>query len=425
MRDQGFVIGQYNWLKTQGGRPAGERRYAILRVGKIKTKGQLGAALSHNFRDRHTPNADLDRLHENTVLKGPKNGQDVIAAWEARAPEKIRKNAVHALEYFVGASPEKMAAMSRSQQDTYFRKALGWFEDRHGTDNVLSAVIHRDETTPHMQILVIPLDARGRLNARELVGGKATLSRMQTDFAHEVGISFGLERGRERSQATHQTIKEYYAHAQEPVEADFRLPERRKGNVLGVGRESDEEWRQRATEAAKEALVRTKAQYEERLRQIERGAAQLLSGIRTHEQTLRRELGLSTAEERQMADIRMNGFLITARTRELSPTESRDLVEAVETVFGPEGMERLLEGDLDQIPGETFAHRIQAAAPILHALVDAGKDVTVALNRVRDDWRSLEEAKAAEQEEKRVRERTVVIEKTHDHVRDEGDVWEL
>lgn len=425
MRDQGFVIGQYNWLKTQGGRPAGERRYAILRVGKIKTKGQLGAALSHNFRERHTPNADLDRLHENTVLKGPEKGQDVIAAWEARAPEKIRKNAVHALEYFVGASPEKMAVMSRTQQDAYFRKALDWFEARHGKDNVLSAVIHRDETTPHMQILVIPLDARGRLNARELVGGKATLSKMQTDFAHEVGISFGLERGRERSQARHQTIKEYYAHAQEPVEADFRLPERRKGNVLGVGRESDEEWRQRATEAAREAIARTKAQYEERLRQIERGAAQLLAGVRNHEQALRRGLGLSTAEERQMAEIRVNGFLITTRTRELSPTESRDLVEAVETVFGPEGMERLLEGDLDQIPGETFAHRIQAAAPILHALVDAGKDVTVALNRVRDDWRSLEEAKAAEQEEKRVRERTVVIEKTHDHVRDEGDVWEL
>lgn len=90
---------------------------------------------------------------------------------------------------------------------------------------MLSAVIPRDETTP--------LDARGRLNARELVGGKATLSKMQTDFAHEVGIAFGLERGRERSQARHQTIKEYYAHAQEPVEADFRLPERRKGNVLG------------------------------------------------------------------------------------------------------------------------------------------------------------------------------------------------
>jgi hypothetical protein len=424
MRDS-FVIGQYDWLKTQGGRPAGERRYAILRVGKIKTKGQLGAALSHNFCERHTPNADLDRLHENTVLKGPENGQNVIATWEARAPEKIRKNAVHALEYFVGASPEKMAAMSRTQQDAYFRKALDWFEDRHGKDNVLSAVIHRDETTPHMQILVIPLNARGRLNARELVGGKATLSKMQTDFAHEVGISFGLERGRERSQATHQTIKEYYARAQEPVEADFRLPERRKGNVLGVGRESDDEWRQRATEAAREALVRTKAQYEDRLRQIERGAAQLLSGIRNHEKALRRELGLSTAEERQMADIRMNGFLITARTRELSPTESRELVEAVETVFGPDGMTRLLQGDLDQLPGETFAHRVQAAAPILHALVDAGKDVTLAVDRVQTHLRSIQEAKAAEEEEKRVRARTIVIERTHTRGHDKDDVWEL
>jgi hypothetical protein len=79
---------------------------------------------------------------------------------------------------------------------------------------------------------------------------------MQTDFAHEVGISFGLERGRERSQATHQTIKEYYAHAQEPVEADFRLPERRNSNALGCFRRESDEWRQRATEAAREAIVR-------------------------------------------------------------------------------------------------------------------------------------------------------------------------
>ena len=424
MRDS-FVIGQYDWLKTQGGKPAGARRYAILRVGKIKTKGQLGAALSHNFRERHTPNADLDRLHENTVLKGPENGRDVIAAWEDRAPEKIRKNAVHALEYFVGASPEKMAAMSRTQQDAYFRKALGWFEDRHGKDNVLSAVIHRDETTPHMQILVIPLDARGRLNARELVGGKATLSRMQTDFAHEVGISFGLERGRERSQATHQTIKEYYARAQEPVEADFRLPERRKGNVLGVGRESDEEWRQRATEAAREALVRTKAQYEERLRQIERGAAQLLAGIRTHEQALRRELGLSTAEERQMADIRMNGFLITLRTRELSPTESRDLTEAAETVFGPDGMKRLLEGDLSQCQGEIYPERARTALAILKSYEDRGRDLTVPLQRIHDDLESFKEARATEEEERRVRARTIVIERTHTRGHDKDDVWEL
>ena len=87
----------------QGARPP--RSFAILRVGKIKTKGHLGAALGHNYRERDTPNADQSRMAENLVLKGPGTAQGVMEAWDARAPEKIRKNAVHALEYFVGGSP--------------------------------------------------------------------------------------------------------------------------------------------------------------------------------------------------------------------------------------------------------------------------------------------------------------------------------
>lgn len=231
------------------------RSYAILRVAKIKTKGHLGAALGHNYRERDTPNADQERKDDNLVLKGPTTGQEVMEAWDARAPEKIRKNAVHALEYFVGGSPEKMHAMSRTEQDAYFRQALDWFEKRHGAENVLSAVVHRDETTPHMQVLVIPLDARGKLNARELVGGKETLRQMQTDFARDVGQPFGLERGQERSRATHQTIQAYYGRANTPVDADFRLPGRRRGAVLGLGGESDQEWQERASQAASERLV--------------------------------------------------------------------------------------------------------------------------------------------------------------------------
>jgi len=167
---------------------------------------------------------------------------------------------IRTLEYFIGGSPEKLHAMSREDQDAYFRRALDWLdaldwlEKRHGAENVLSAVIHRDETTPHMQALVIPLDARGKLNARELVGGKAKLSQMQTEFAQEVGQPFGFERGQERSRATHQTIKEYYGRANTPVEVDFSLPERRRGAVMGLGGESEGEWHQRASEAVSERL---------------------------------------------------------------------------------------------------------------------------------------------------------------------------
>lgn len=239
---------KFETFKTVGGNP--DKHYAILRVAKLKTKGSVAAALSHNLRERETLNADKERFHENTILKGADTVQGGLQAWDARAPEKVRINAVHGLEYFVGGSPDRINAMSRTEQDAYFSKALEWFEERHGAENIISAVVHRDETTPHMQIIVIPLDERNKLNARALVGGKDNLRQLQTNFAEQVGLEFGLQRGIERSNARHHTIKEYYARAQTPLKDDLRLPERRVTGDLGSTSETDEEWRQRASEVA-------------------------------------------------------------------------------------------------------------------------------------------------------------------------------
>jgi len=239
---------KFETFKTVGGNP--DQHYAILRVAKLKTKGSVAAALSHNLRERETLNADRERLHENTILKGADTVQGGLQAWDARAPEKVRINAVHGLEYFVGGSPDRINAMPRTEQDAYFSKALEWFEDRHGAENIISAVVHRDETTPHMQIIVIPLDERNKLNARALVGGKDNLRQLQTNFAEQVGLEFGLQRGIERSNARHHTIKEYYARAQTPLKDDLTLPERRVAGGIGSTPETDEEWRQRASEAA-------------------------------------------------------------------------------------------------------------------------------------------------------------------------------
>lgn len=242
--------------RTIGGRVqyAPARRFAILRCAKIKTLGNMGASLQHTFRERETPNADPTHRTENTVLIGGTDSAAVLDAWRARAPEKIRANAVHGLEYFVGGSPEALKAMSRDQQDAYFRDALNWLKTRHGAENILSAVIHRDETTPHMTVMTIPLDQQGKLNARALVGSRQQLSAMQTDFAKVVGQAHGLQRGLEGSRATHERVKRVYAHISDP-EASVSLPERRRGGFMGRGGETEAEWRERATEAVTEALA--------------------------------------------------------------------------------------------------------------------------------------------------------------------------
>lgn len=242
--------------RTIGGRvqTAPGRRFAILRCAKIKTLGNMGASLQHTFRERETPNADPARRTDNTVLIGGTDSAAVLDAWRARAPEKIRANAVHGLEYFVGGSPEALKAMTRDQQDAYFRDALDWIKQRQGAENVLSAVIHRDETTPHMTVMTIPLDGQGKLNARAIVGSRQQLSAMQTDFAKAVGQAHGLQRGVEGSKATHERVRRVYAHISTP-DASVSLPERRRGGFMGRGGETDAEWRERASEAATEALA--------------------------------------------------------------------------------------------------------------------------------------------------------------------------
>lgn len=229
------------------------KRFAILRCAKIKTLGNMGASLQHTFRERETPNADPARIQDNTILLGADNSRGVLDAWKTRAPEKVRKNAVHGLEYFIGGSPEALGGKSREEQDAYFRDALDWIKQRHGAENVLSAVIHRDETTPHMSVMTIPLDERGKLNARALVGNRQKLSDMQTDFAETVGEPHGLERGLRGSQITHERVKRAYGRISAP-EVAMSLPERRTGGLLGRGRETDEEWHLRASQAATEAL---------------------------------------------------------------------------------------------------------------------------------------------------------------------------
>lgn len=231
-----------------------ERAFAIMRVAKIKTLGNMGASLQHTFRERETPNADLSRTPENTILIGPDTSDAVLDAWRGRAPEKIRKNAVHGLEYFVGASPEKMRTMSRKQQDAYFADALAWLQKRHGAENILSAVVHRDETTPHMTVMTIPLDDRGKLNARSFVGSRKHLSQLQTDFAAEVGTHHELQRGQLRSSATHERVRRVYGYMQD-LPMTVELPERAKGGLLGIKGEKEHEYRERLSQGLSEALT--------------------------------------------------------------------------------------------------------------------------------------------------------------------------
>jgi hypothetical protein len=191
--------------------------YAILRTEKLKTMGNIGGSLAHNYRTRDTPNAVPERLHLNTHDMA--SADEVKAAITARLPEKRRSDAVLCVEYFIGASPDYFEG-SDPKGERYFATAIEWLKERHGAENVVATSVHHDETSPHLVAYVVPLDQDGKLNAKSFLGGKAKLTAMQTDFAQTVG-RHGLERGIEGSKAKHQSIRDYYAKVNQAESADL------------------------------------------------------------------------------------------------------------------------------------------------------------------------------------------------------------
>jgi len=189
-------------------------RYAILRTQKLKSAVGVRRSLQHAFREQETPNSDPGRIQENAHI-GARSTAEALERFNERLPEKVRKNAVLAIEYLVTASPEAMRGKSRSEQNAYFKDALEWLREKHGKENVFYAGVHRDESTPHMYAYVVPIDAAGKLNCRSFLGGSKALSGMQTDFADKVGKRHGLERGVERSKAKHQAVRTWYARQQQ------------------------------------------------------------------------------------------------------------------------------------------------------------------------------------------------------------------
>lgn len=184
--------------------------YAILRTAKLKNFGNIGGSLAHNYRTRETLNADEQRSHLNKHELA--TAEEVKQAIQNRLPEKVRSNGVLCIEYFIGASPEYFTESGDIDGSQYFETARKWLENKHGKENVITTSVHLDETSPHLVAYVVPIDQdTGRLNARKFLGGRATLSAMQTDFANTVK-HHGLDRGIEGSKATHTTIQEYYAN---------------------------------------------------------------------------------------------------------------------------------------------------------------------------------------------------------------------
>ena len=116
-------------------------------------------------------------------------------------PTKVRKDAVLMCSFVIGSDREFFGRLSPQEQQQFFVDCTRFFAERYGEENIISVVVHMDETTPHLHLNLIPI-ADGRLCAKQLFDRKE-LQSLQSDFHSVVGKKWNLQRGKEGSQAKH------------------------------------------------------------------------------------------------------------------------------------------------------------------------------------------------------------------------------
>lgn len=132
---------------------------------------------------------DASRIHLNVTLHGPATADGVAsAARDAMRDHGIvapRKNATLGIE-IVASLPAGLGI----DHLAYFRDTAAWAQ-QHYRVPLLSAIVHNDESSPHLHLVLLPV-RDGKLVGSELLGNRATMKAMQKDFHERVASQYGL-----------------------------------------------------------------------------------------------------------------------------------------------------------------------------------------------------------------------------------------
>uniref|UniRef100_UPI0040266961 MobV family relaxase n=1 Tax=Parabacteroides distasonis TaxID=823 RepID=UPI0040266961 len=203
-----------------------------------KAKGASDARMSDHIERRVIAlNVDPTRTHLNRELvelpEGVTVRDEAIAhrIKSAGIKRKITPDQVRAIRVMMSGTHEDMMKIQQDgRMDEWCNDSMEWLHKTFGRENTVSAVLHMDETTPHIHATIVPIVTGERRKAKQKQTEGKRSYRKKTDAVRlcaddvlnrdkligyhddyaKIMDKYGLQRGVRGSEARHVTTAQYY-----------------------------------------------------------------------------------------------------------------------------------------------------------------------------------------------------------------------
>lgn len=228
--------------------------YSIAEFQKVKSAGEFSSMSKHNFRINLSvadkKRIDTTRSHLNQVLLNPleisiSDSSDTnkkIQEYFEKNQVAIKSDSVLAVDLILTTSPEfwgewqkngKITKEGQKKLDEWVPVQLDFLKKKFGEKSVKLAILHLDEKTPHIHIIVTPeetktLKYKNQYGSQEKITTSLNANRWNpafwkkflTEYAN-FNKRFGLKRPIENSTAKKIPIKEFEQLISTAVNEDY------------------------------------------------------------------------------------------------------------------------------------------------------------------------------------------------------------
>lgn len=198
--------------------------YLVFHLSKYKSSNIIGLQRHNQRENKNYSNQDVDTsmsslnydLVNSKKISFTKKVKEIIDT-KRTSKRAIRKDAVTYSECIISSDNDFFRKLDIKEQQRFFEVSLKFLENRIGKDNIISANVHLDESTPHMHLGFVPMNLDGSLSAKKMIN-RNFLREIQENLPYTLQKNgFDIQRGEKDNKVKHIDQKIYKSNLNKEI----------------------------------------------------------------------------------------------------------------------------------------------------------------------------------------------------------------